>query len=355
MLFTTSCLHNTEYDVMTKQNWHSIMAHKMKFIQGEIHWGIIGAGNVCEKKSGPAFHKVRHSHLTAVMRRNEEKAKDYAFRHNVPKYYSNAEDLIYDREINAIYIATPPSFHEEFTLAALKAGKPVYVEKPVALNAASCKRMIDASVKHNLPVTVAHYRRGLPLFNTIKELLNEDRIGKVLFVTIRTFQTPVNDLVANANENWRVVPELSGGGIFHDLAPHQLDLMYWYFGPPIKIQGFSANQGGNYNAPDLTMLGISFDQNIYLNGMWSFAIHQSADTERCEIIGEKGKLAFSFFRSPLLEVYTDDGLNKLEFPFPEHIQQPMIEKTVAFFRGEGDNPCSLEDALVSIQMMDSTL
>ncbi|MBA7713853.1 Oxidoreductase P35 [subsurface metagenome] len=215
--------------------------------------------------------------------------------------------------------------------------------------------MIDASIEYDLPASAAHYRRELPLFNKIKNLLDAGSIGQVLFITIQTFQTPQNDLVADSDENWRIVPTISGGGIFHDLAPHQLDLMYWYFGIPVRMNGFSTNQGSNYDAPDLTRFEAFFEKNIYLNGFWSFAVHKSADIECCTIVGEKGKLSFSFFRSPVLELNTDKGIEHFEFSFPENIQQPMIDKVVRFFRGEGENPCSLEDALQSIKMMDCTL
>src|ERR1044072_2959571 len=94
-----------------------------------IGWGIIGCGDVTEVKSGPAFNKVPHSALVAVMRRDSEKAKDYAKRHNVPKWYGDAGNLINDPDVNAIYVATPPSSHEEYTIAAVNAGNPVYVEK----------------------------------------------------------------------------------------------------------------------------------------------------------------------------------------------------------------------------------
>src|SRR5205085_8185937 len=100
----------------------------------KINWGIIGCGDVTEVKSGPAFNKVKNSSLVAVMRRNAVKAKDYAQRHNVPKWYTDANDLIADPKINAIYIATPPSSHEKYTLAVLDAGKPVYVEKPMSID-----------------------------------------------------------------------------------------------------------------------------------------------------------------------------------------------------------------------------
>ncbi len=327
----------------------------MKTILRSVKWGIIGVGDVCEKKSGPAFNKVPNSELVAVMRRNAEKAKDYASRHGVSKYYSNANDLINDPAINAIYVATPPAFHEEYTLAALKAGKPVYVEKPVTLNSESCRRMIEAEKQSDLPVSVAHYRRGLPLFNKVKENIDSGHIGKVLYAVIQLWQTPGTGLVANSEENWRINPAISGGGLFHDLAPHQLDLMYWYFGKPREISGFSGNQGGNYSAPDLAHLDIRFENNIFLNGSWSFSVHESAERERCEIIGEKGKLVFSFFRNHVLEIHSNKGIEKLEFPFPEHIQQPMIEQVVKYFRGEGNNPCSLGDALESLKMIDATL
>src|SRR5688572_22425115 len=103
----------------------------------KINWGIIGCGDVTEVKSGPAFNRVRDSALVAVMRRDEAKVKDYASRHQVPAWYTDAQVLINDPGINAIYVATPPSTHEEYAIAALKAGKPVYVEKPMSVDTAS--------------------------------------------------------------------------------------------------------------------------------------------------------------------------------------------------------------------------
>src|SRR6476646_8946793 len=128
-----------------------------------IRWGIIGCGDVTEVKSGPAFNKVPNSTLVAVMRRDGKKAEEYATRHQVPKWYDNADRLINDPDVNAIYVATPPSTHEQYTLAALNAGKPVYVEKPMALHAASAMRMAETAKEENLPLVVAHYRREQPV------------------------------------------------------------------------------------------------------------------------------------------------------------------------------------------------
>jgi predicted dehydrogenase len=146
-----------------------------------INWGIIGCGNVTEVKSGPAFNKVKGSRLAAVMRRDAALAEDYARRHKVPKFYTNAMDLINDAEVNAIYVATPPGSHAEYGIAAIRAGKPVYIEKPMALNYKECLQINRASEKHDVPVFVAYYRRTLPGFLKVKNILEKGTIGKVLF------------------------------------------------------------------------------------------------------------------------------------------------------------------------------
>src|SRR5690348_3615465 len=109
-----------------------------------IRWGIIGVGDVTEIKSGPAFYKADHSQLVAVMRRNGDKARDFAERHDVPHWYDDADALIHDEEVDAVYIATPPDSHESYTLKVAAAGKPVYCEKPMARTYAECQVMVEA-------------------------------------------------------------------------------------------------------------------------------------------------------------------------------------------------------------------
>ena len=279
----------------------------MKNISGTVNGGIIGCGDVCEVKSGPAFNKVANSKLVAVMRRNPDKAKDFAQRHGVPKFYSNAAELINDPEIDAIYIATPPSSHESYLEMALKADKPVYVEKPVTVNSASVQRMMEIEDTYDGKVSVAHYRRGLPLFNKIKQLVNDGAIGKVKLILLRTLQPPISKIITQTDDNWRINPEISGGGLFHDLSPHQLDIMYWIFGAPHLVHVQAANQGKLYNAPDLVMVQIVFSNDIYFNGVWNFNVAETATSDSCEIIGDKGTIRFSFFRVSTIELVTSAG------------------------------------------------
>lgn len=320
-----------------------------------INWGIIGCGDVCEVKSGPAFNKVPHSKLVAVMRRNEDKAKDYAQRHCVPKYYTDGAALINDEEVNAIYIATPPSSHEMYTKLALQAGKPVYVEKPVSINAASVQRMIDLQYKYNGKVAVAHYRRNLPLFIKIKSLITDGAIGNVKLIFLKTLQPEKSNVITQKEDNWRIDPQISGGGLFHDLAPHQLDIMYWIFGGPVQTKVTAANQGKLYSAPDCTMVQIEFANSVYFNGAWNYNVAVSAAEESCEIIGDKGKLIFSFFREAAIELTTNHGTEIFTEQYPTHIQQPHIQQVVNYFLNKSDNPCTLEEALVMMGVIDKSV
>lgn len=326
----------------------------MKNIESIVNWGIIGCGDVCEVKSGPAFNKVPNSKLVAVMRRDEAKAADFARRHGVPKYYSDASALINDPDVNAIYIATPPSSHASYMEEALKAGKPVYVEKPVTTSADMCRQMIDVKARLKGLVSVAHYRRQLPLFQKVKELIAQGAIGRVTLATLTTLQPKASKIITQTSDNWRVQPDISGGGLFHDLSPHQLDIAYWLFGKPVSVRGNSLNQTRIYNAPDIATVEAEFAEHILLHGVWAFNVGDQATRDICEIIGSEGFIRFSFFRKSTIEIGNANGNTVLEMEYPENIQQPMIDSVVKFFRGAGENPCSLEDALVVMEMIDST-
>ncbi len=317
-----------------------------------INWGIIGCGDVTEVKSGPAFNKVDDSKLIAVMRRDAAKAADYAQRHNVGKWYDDANALMNDAEINAIYIATPPASHLPYALSALKKGFNVYVEKPVTRNASEAQEMAEAVRKGKSKLVVAHYRRAVPMFLHVKKLLDDNAIGDVRTVQIRMWQARKPKLVADVATNWRVQPELSGGGYFHDLAPHQLDLMLFYFGEPEYYSGFSLNQSQATPADDHVCGQILFKNKVVVNGSWCFNVAESETTDTCEIIGTKGKITFPFF-GKYVTCKNEDGEETVEFTHPQHIQQPMITKIVAYFKGEGPNPCTIDEAVTLMKIMDS--
>lgn len=320
----------------------------------EISWGIIGCGDVTEVKSGPAFNKVENSVLTAVMRRNAAKAKDYAKRHKVPKWYSNADELINDDEVNAIYIATPPSSHLEYALKCIEADKPFYVEKPMALNTAQAVTMAEKALAANVKAVVAHYRRALPMYIKIKQQIDMDVIGDVRMMNIEYHQPVLRPAELKLEKNaWRVNPSIAGGGLFHDIAPHQIDVAYYLFGQIAQASGVSANQARIYNADDMVAGNILFKNSVVFNGTWNFSASPKVAIDMCEIIGTKGKISFSFFGSSRVEVLSHSGKKNLLFETYKHIQQPMIEQIVKYFLDEGSNPCSLHEGIEVMKAMDA--
>lgn len=318
-----------------------------------IHWGIVGCGDVTEVKSGPAFNKVPDSELVAVMRRDADKAKDYAMRHKVPKWYSDAGKLINDPDVNAIYIATPPSSHEEYTLAAIAAGKPVYVEKPMTVSTASATKMTNAADEKNVKLVVAHYRRAQPLFNKIKHLINEKAIGDIRLVKLDLAKRSVtNEDMQNPGRAWRVDTSIAGGGLFYDLAPHQLDLMYYFFGDAEKVSGISLNQAGLYASDDIVAGNILFRNKILFNGSWCFNVHPSQEKDSCEIVGSDGSIQFSFFEPHPICLKTGIDTQNISFDLLQHVQQPMIEKVVDYFLNRGENPNSGHEAVTIMRWME---
>ena len=318
----------------------------------KINWGIIGCGDVTEKKSGPAFNKVANSALVAVMRRDASKAEDYAKRHGVPKWYSDAQQLIDDPEINAVYIATPPSSHKAYALAAMHAGKHVYVEKPMALSTVECEEMVAASIKHHVKLTVAHYRQQVPLFKQIKAWIENDKIGTIRFVELKMLQPIKPTLIAQTKDNWRTDPTISGGGLFHDLAPHQIDLMVDFFGEPFRFSGIGFNQTKQSLADDIVSGQILFKNGVLFNGLWCFSVPENEAQDTCTIIGSEGKISFAVFGDSV-EITTENNIEKQVFEMPEHIQQPMIEKVVQYFLDEGENPCDGNTGVEVMRIIDA--
>lgn len=320
----------------------------------EISWGMIGCGNVTERKSGaPAINKVPHASLVAVMARKAEKASDYAKRHLVPRWYTDVDDLINDPGVNAIYIATPPDVHLEYAAKAIKAGKPVYIEKPMARNYEECAEINRLAREAGVPVFVAYYRRTLPYFVALKKLIDDKVIGEIRLINIALHWQPYDEEVGdNPQPRWRVFPEISGGGHFHDLASHQFDFLEYAFGPIKYAKGIARNQAGMYPADDIVIANFEFENGILGNGSWCYTINKEQRIDQSQIIGSKGKILFSFFESSMIRVETEDGIQEYDVPYPPHVQQPLLETIVQELREEGKCPSTGETGARANLIMD---
>ena len=317
-----------------------------------IGWGIIGCGDVTEVKSGPGLQQATGSSLVAVMRRDGARAQDYARRHRVPRWYDDAHALIHDPGVDAVYIATPPSTHAQYAIAAMRAGKPAYVEKPMAMDGDECEAMLAASRETGMPLFVAYYRRALPRFAKVRQLLQAGAIGAPRQVCV-TLHRPLDTRVAGAAElPWRLRPEIAGGGLFVDLGSHTLDLLDFLFGPIADVTG-SASSCGAYPAEDTVAMRFAFADGVRGEGDWCFRSDASRDEVLIE--GDAGRLRFATFAEAPVVLENAAGVQAFELPNPRHIQLPLQEAMMAQLRGEGACPSTGESAARTTRVIDAVL
>ena len=315
----------------------------------EVRWGIIGCGDVCEVKNGPGLYKAKHSRLVAVMRRDRAAAEDYAERHGVPRAYDDAQKLIDDPEVDAVFVATPPSTHCEYALMVAAVGKPCVVEKPMAMNAEECERMVAAFKEKGVPLFVQFYRRGLERFLTVRELIREKRIGQLTSVHIVHYGRLATGEKA---DGWRYDPKVAGAGQFFDLASHGMDILDFIVGPVKEVSGHAINTGGSYAAEDVTVLSFLFENNVAGTGVYNFNADHGDDT--ITFTGSDGEIRCSVFKDTDIEIKMADGkTEKIEVRNPQHVGQPLQETIIAELRGEGTCASTGESGMRTQQVLDA--
>lgn len=318
-----------------------------------VRWGIVGCGDVTEVKSGPGFAKAENSSLAMVMRRDGALAEDYARRHGVPRWTDDADALINDAEVDAIYVATPPDLHKEFALRCAAAGKPVLMEKPMALDAAQCGEMLDASGAAGVPLWVAYYRRAMPIYLKVKELLDNGAIGAVRFVEVRQETPPPEPEFDDGGLPFRFDPVVNGGGLFVDMGSHVLDFLDFVLGPIRSVEGVATNQAGRYPAEDMVACAFSFDGDVHGTGTWSYAGYR--DFEQTRFVGSDGEVSCSFFAPVPVVLKTAEGTREFDIGHPEHVHQPLIQTVVDELTGGAPCPSTGASAMRTTRIIDEIL
>ncbi len=316
---------------------------------------MIGTGDVTEKKSGPAFNKVEGSRLLAVCNRSYDKAVDYAARHKIATVYKSAEELISDKRINAIYIATPPDSHPGYAIAAMEAGKAAYVEKPMATTYAECARMNQASRRTGSPLFVAYYRRSLDYFNKVRDLVDNNVLGTVYSVQTVLNMTPRPGDDTPDHLPWRVIPAISGGGYFHDMGCHLLDILVYIFGDFDMISGQAANRAGLYEPPDTITASGRFKSGIPYSGSWCFVCAEDSSKDEIVISGSKGSLVFSCFEFTPIQLWSKGESRSFTISSPQNIQYPMIKAVTSALQGMGESPSTGETGAYTSRIMEEIL
>lgn len=317
-----------------------------------VRWGIIGCGDVTEEKSGPAYYKIDGFSLEAVMRRDESKAKDYAKRHNAQTSYSNADDLINNEKVDAIYIATPPDTHKYYGLKVAEARKPCCIEKPLAPSYNDSLAIVEAFKKVNVPLFVAYYRRTLPRFIQIKEWIDSGIIGKIRHVNSK-LHIPPSAIDLSKDYNWRTDVKIAPGGYFDDLASHGLDLFTYFLGNIKEANGISLNQQKLYSAKDTVTANWLHENDITGVGSWNFGTFKRED--KVKIYGKKGQISFSIFNDDPIRLISKNKISELRIKYPKHVQYYHVKAMKDYFFENIPHPSTGETALHTSWVMDKIL
>ncbi len=327
-----------------------------------IRWGMIGCGSVAETKSGPAFYMCDGSELTYVMSNNAQKTKAFAERHNVDNWTVDYNELLNSNLVDAIYVATPPDSHVFYGKLAADAGKPVLVEKPLAQSLVEAGSLVSYCSNKNVPLYVAYYRRELPRFLKVKELLDREVIGKVRFVHVRHTESPEDHGVSPIDSTniplredlpWRFKPEISGGGNFVDCGTHMIDMLDFLLGPITQLQGNAANVGGIYPAEDSVCASFMIGDDILGTGEWNYVSGEK--TDRIEIIGSNGTIQISSFDDKPIELSVGRHLEMIESKNPEYWSQPFIQTVVNAMSGKGECKSDGGNALRAMKCQETLL
>lgn len=318
-----------------------------------IRWGMIGCGAVTEVKSGPGLYKASRSSLLAVTSIDPAMTRSYAERHKVPRIYDTADDLLADPDIDAVYVATPPASHKPLALRAARAGKHVYVEKPMALKFAECQEIIDACAAAGVRLFVAYYRRAMPRFLQVRRWIDDGVIGPVRSVRAVQHLPPAPEDLSPATLPWRLRPEVAGGGKFLDMAIHTFDILDFLFGPIEEAHGIASNQGGLYEVEDTVNAVWRHAGGVQGYGSWCYVAGETLD--RVDIVGAKGTIEMEFFSDKPLRLITEKGAHEVAIINPEHVQQPFIQTIVDELTVGGQCPGDARSAARASWVMDEIL
>ncbi|GAB5380097.1 MAG: Gfo/Idh/MocA family oxidoreductase [Aliiglaciecola sp.] len=317
-----------------------------------LRWGLIGCGDVSEKKSGPAYHLVEGFELYAVSARSPGKAEDYAKRHQISCFYNDAIKLINDPKVDAVYIATPPDSHLSLALDVAKAGKICCIEKPMAVNFSQCQQILKAFEPTHLPCFVAYYRRCLPGFKQIKSWLDDGLIGRVSHVNWQYSRAP-SELDKSGTPNWRTQHAIAPGGYFDDLASHGIDILTFLLGPIVSAKGMTTNILGLYSSADAVVANWLFENGATGVGAWHFATELYQD--KVQILGDKGHIEFGVFAETPAKLVSEAGTIECDMPKPDPIQGPFVQAIADHLNHGIQHPSTAFSAAHTSWVMDHIL
>ncbi|HWR53525.1 MAG TPA: Gfo/Idh/MocA family oxidoreductase [Bryobacteraceae bacterium] len=280
-----------------------------------LNWVVIGVGDITTRRVMPAIRSEPRSCLYGVVSRDSEKGA----RH-LARVWPALDDALRDPEVNAVYVATPTFLHAPQTIAALKAGRHVLCEKPMAMNYAEGCDMVRAGRESGKVFGVAYYRRMYPKLGRARELLAAGAIGRPVLAWATAHDWFNNE---DGRRPWFLDPALAGGGPLYDTASHRIDVMNYLFGKPAAVTAQRSNVVHLAAVEDNATVLVDYENGV--RGVVDVRRHSRLDRDEFRIIGTDGEMELSPLNGPDL-VYPG---GRESLPPHQNLHYPCIENFVS--------------------------
>ncbi|HBB98682.1 MAG TPA: hypothetical protein DC054_25145 [Blastocatellia bacterium] len=291
----------------------------------KLSWGLIGCGDIARKRVAPALRDLDQCDFVAVSRERGELAEAFAKEFGARRWYSTWPELLLDKELAAIYIATPVDLHAEQTIAAAEAGKHVLCEKPMAMNVRECDRMIAAARANGVILGVAYYRHFYPLVQRVKEILESGEIGTPVMAQINAFEW--FDPPPDNSRYWLLRKDISGGGPMFDFGCHRIELLRNILGAIKKVRAIATNVLFDREVEDTAAALFQFERGACGILSVTHAGHEAQDT--LDIFCSRGSLHIPVLNEGLMRVVTDKAERSETHSPDANLHAPLIRDYVA--------------------------
>jgi predicted dehydrogenase len=306
-----------------------------------LRWGLIGCGDIARKRVAPALRDLDNCRLVAVNRAQHDIAEQFAREFGAGRWFKDWRDLLKDEEIDAVYIATPPHLHAEQTIAAAKAGKHVICEKPMALDAQACRRMIAACRGGGVRLSIAYYRHFYPAVDRVKQILDSGAIGKVVLAQIRAFENFRPE--AEDPRYWMVRKRQGGGGPLIDFGCHRIEVLLNILG---AVSGARGSQGRLVTDWDVEDTSVSiFEFKNESRGMLAVSRAVQEPQDSLDIYGSAGSIHIPVLNSGSMMLITAEGECREDHPPHRNLHLPYIRAVTQAFLENREPPVPGETGL----------
>jgi 1,5-anhydro-D-fructose reductase (1,5-anhydro-D-mannitol-forming) len=285
-----------------------------------LNWLVIGIGDISTRRVIPAILSEPRSRLYGMVTRNPAKAAAYN-----THVWPTLDEALTDPAIDAVYVATPVFLHAPQTIQSLRADKHVLCEKPMAMNEAEARAMVETAEETRRTLGVAYYRRNYPKVQRAKNLLEASVIGKPVFAELTChgwFDGKEYD-GADRERYWLIDPMKSGGGPLFDIASHRIDVLNYWFGRPQRVSGHLSNAVHHYPVEDNATVMIDYADGV--RGIIDVRWHSRIKRDECRIRGTDGEMELSPLNGPDL-VYPG---GRESLPVHANVHLPLIADFVS--------------------------